>query len=539
VAERDGGQADFLLRHVLDDPDGPGLADLPGLLRRAAQQAAELNRCRSAAVVLHGADGRRSRYVPEGVDDSWLDLDPGTARAIDAVVQRAGTVQLPSRPNARALLGVPFVLRGRIAGGLFLTDPIDRDGFSDSDERTATALAAAVAALIEKSHTAIESERRDRWLSGAASLTRELVSALPGNPLQLIVERVREIAEADVVSIVQPGDDGAAFVVRASAGEREGERSWVGETLPEALSRSAARAAAGEPVNLPRIGESGLLDAETAELFEVESAILVPLAGPGRRGGLLTIGRRPGHPAFTAAELGVATMFAAQVALALELAANQARRDEFAVGAERDRIARDLHDHVIQRLFAIGLAAQGAGADLGGPSAEQLRSSLGELDEAINEIRSVIYRLTGPLVSSETSLRTRAARLLNEMEPVLGFRPSLELSGAVDFGISEDVVHDCIAVLREALTNVARHARASAAGVVISVDRESIVVEVRDDGHGLGRSTRRSGLANLRARADRRGGSLSVESDRATGTRVVWSIPSGDADGETPPENGP
>jgi signal transduction histidine kinase len=147
----------------------------------------------------------------------------------------------------------------------------------------------------------------------------------------------------------------------------------------------------------------------------------------------------------------------------------------------------------------------------------------------------VIYQLTGPLVSSETSLRARAARLLNEIEPMLGFRPSLELNGAVDFGVSEAVVHDCIAVLREALTNVARHARASTADVVISVDRESIVVEVRDNGHGLGRSTRRSGLANLRARAERRGGDISIKSDRASGTRVVWSIPSVDAADEITP----
>jgi signal transduction histidine kinase len=535
VAERDGGRADVLLRHVLDDPDGPGLADLPGLLRRAAAQAAELTRCRSAAVVLHGADGRRTRYVPDGEDDGWLDLDPGTARAIDAVVQRAGTMQLPTRPNARALLGVPFAQRGRIAGGLFLTDPIDRDRFTGADERTAIALANAVAAVIEKSHTAIESERRDRWLSGAASLTRELVSALPGNPLQLIVERVREIAEADLVAIMQPSEEGEAFVVRASAGSGEGERSWVGETLSEAMSRSAARAAAGEPLHVPRIAESDLLDAGIAETVRVESVILVPLAGPGRRGGLLTIGRRPGRPAFSAAELGVATMFAAQVALALELGANQARRDEFAVGAERERIARDLHDHVIQRLFAIGLAAQGSGAELDGLSADKLRTSLGDLDEVIKEIRSVIYQLTGPLVSSESSLRTRAARLLNEIEPMLGFRPSLELNGAVDFGVSEGVVHDCIAVLREALTNVARHARASTADVVISVERESIVVEVRDNGHGMGRSTRRSGLANLRARAERRGGDISIKSDRASGTRLVWSIPSVDAADEITP----
>jgi signal transduction histidine kinase len=218
-------------------------------------------------------------------------------------------------------------------------------------------------------------------------------------------------------------------------------------------------------------------------------------------------------------------MFAGQVALALELADSQARRDQLALIDERDRIARDLHDHVIQRLFAIGLALQNASADLPGQVGERLRAGVDDLDETIKQIRATIYRLTGPIVASRTSLRSRAAQLIEDVEPVLGFRPSLKLEGAIDFGISEDVAHDCIAVLREALSNVARHAHATATDVTIAADAEAITLEVSDDGRGMGETKRRSGLANLRARAELRAGSLTVDGRAGGGTRLVWTIP--------------
>src|SRR4051794_16618205 len=165
-----------------------------------------------------------------------------------------------------------------------------------------------------------EGGQRGRWLTGAAELAREFMFAVPADPPRLIVERVREIADADLVAIVQQSADDDSFVVRAWAGADPAEHDRIGEALPAAVFMSAARAAAGRPVSVAHIVESGLLDDEAATLLGVESAILVPIAVPGRPGGLLVIGRRPHRPEFTGAELSVATLFAAQVALALELA---------------------------------------------------------------------------------------------------------------------------------------------------------------------------------------------------------------------------
>ena len=119
----------------------------------------------------------------------------------------------------------------------------------------------------------------------------------------------------------------------------------------------------------------------------------------------------------------------------------------------------------------------------------------------------------------------QAERLVAELTPVLGFAPELQLRGPVDFGLDEDVTDDCVAVLREALSNVARHARATRATIVIAVTDETLTLEVLDDGGGIRDVARRSGLANLRTRAERRGGTLTLTSAPGAGTHLVWAIP--------------
>ncbi|MDT4901344.1 MAG: hypothetical protein QOJ78_2274, partial [Pseudonocardiales bacterium] len=297
-----------------------------------------------------------------------------------------------------------------------------------------------------------------------------------------------------------------------------------GLVLPSTTGRLTSVLATGKPMNIEHLDELAL-PAEVRDTVDIDPVILVPLTGTAPGHGVLCIGRRTGRRAFTAAETGMATMFAGQVALALELAASLARRDQLALVEERDRIARDLHDHVIQRLFAIGLTMENAATKLTGTPADRVRASVDEIDETIKQIRTTIYQLTGPIVSPHTSLRTQAIRLFDDLEVALDFRPDLAVDGPVDFGVNEDVVDDCLAVLREALTNVARHAHATRAEVVITVNTTLVQLDVRDNGCGIGAASRRSGLANLRARAERRHGSLTVQANGAHGTWLRWSIP--------------
>jgi signal transduction histidine kinase len=528
MAVGDFANADSRLRQLLDASlvDAPDRS-LPEILRDTVRAASEIVGCRYAAITVLTPAGGVEHFVPFGVEDGAIGRTPAHQSLLGTVVEEARTVRLPDteadgRPGARSLLGVPIMLRGRSAGGVYLSEPADRTDFTEQDERTAEVIATAAANFIEKARTAAANRSRDRWLTGAAELARELVSGLHAAPLRLVAERVIEVADADVATIMQPGPDEDMFVVSAVAGKHAAQ--WDGLILRSTTGKTVSVMATGKPLNIEHLNQLEMPE-EVRGGMDIDALILVPLTGtaPGR--GVLGVGRRAGRPAFSAAEMGMATMFAGQVALALELAESLARRDQLALVEERDRIARDLHDHVIQRLFAIGLTMENAASNLTGAAGDRVRTSVDEIDETIKQIRTTIYQLTGPIVSPHASIRTQAIRLFDELEVALAFRPDLAVEGPVDFGVNEDVVDDCVAVLREALTNVARHAHATRAEVAITVTATSIQLEVRDNGRGIGPATRRSGLANLRARAERRNGTLTIRSNGEQGTWLRWSIP--------------
>ena len=329
---------------------------------------------------------------------------------------------------------------------------------------------------------------QQHWLSEAAELTRSVLGGESGDPLRLLVERVQDMTEAEVVAVVGRGADRRYQVIES-----------VG------------------PVE--RYADNGGVD--------VESALLVPLPGPSLDSGALALFPRTTGRPFTPAETEAAATLAEQVSVALDLAQTRSDRERLALLDERDRIARDLHDHVIQRLFAIGLTVQSIAGQLAGDAAERLLSGVDALDETIEQIRSTIYRLRGPVVPAPKSISTKLGELVQVMEPVLGFPAQFEIHGPVEFGVDDEVGDDCVAVLREALTNVARHAEATRVRVFLSVDSSCLTLEVSDDGVGVGESARRSGLANLRARAEARQGTMTLAPGDGRGTRLTWSIPIG------------
>jgi signal transduction histidine kinase len=424
----------------------------------------------------------------------------------------------------RSIFAQPITIAGAVIGGLYLCDRAGGEPFNDADEEIAGVVATVAAAIVRRTRLRQAAEQRLQWLTESAALTRALLSGEHDNLLRLVVERVRDSAQCDLVAVLAEQADGRSHEVIQAAGPR------AAALAGRVVSAGVGAAARGVPDPAPRLVSelsSGGRQTELGDLVGAESAILAPLTGGGVEHGLLAMYRRAERPAFTEAEAAAATMFAAQMSLALELAEQRAIRERGALLDERGRIARDLHDHVIQRLFAIGLTMQSAAAQVGTQASAGLIECVEGIDEAITQIRSTIYRLTGPLVSAENSIRTRAARLVEDMTPVLGFRPDLEIQGPVDFGVEADLTDDCIAVLREALTNAAKHAHASRVTVSISVNSTELTLEVTDDGRGIGAVARRSGLANLRTRAERRSGRLIVASGPARGTRLTWTVPLG------------
>ena len=523
-----------LLRTLTDDAPASTMGET---LRRVATSAADLLGCR--CVVLTVLDRNRviGHFVPAGPDQQAVEqasrlpvregplapvVDSDRIVRVNAVREQLATS--PVNADVREVLGVPVRFDDATLGGLYACDRLDDAPFSDGDVELAVLLAEVTAAVINRSRLSQAAEQRQCWMAESAELTRALLSGEHANPLRLVVERVRDIADSDLVAVLAERPDRHSYEVIEAAGPYA--TALPGSAVTAEAPLASRVLAEGAPRAVSDLS-AATRHSDLAELVGAESAILAPLTGGGVERGLLAMYRRPERPPFTDSESEAATLFAAQLTLALELADNRAKREHGALLEERGRIARDLHDHVIQRLFAIGLTLQSSAAQNDARAAPRLLDCVDGIDQTIAQIRATIYRLTGPLISAENSIRTRAARLVEDMTVVLGFRAELEVRGPVDFGVEDDVTDDCIAVLREALTNAAKHAAATRVDVTISASASELTLEVTDDGCGIGAVSRRSGLANLRTRAERRHGRLIVASGASRGTRLTWTVPIG------------
>jgi signal transduction histidine kinase len=246
---------------------------------------------------------------------------------------------------------------------------------------------------------------------------------------------------------------------------------------------------------------------------------------------VLTVGRRHGATPFPPAEADVVASFAAQAGVALELAATRREAERLSVLEDRDRIAHDLHDLVIQRLYATGMSLQGTMPMITRPEvASRITNAVDAMDETIKDIRATIFALQTPDIPAGPDLRGEIVALVDEMTPMFGFAPSLRLGAGLRGGISREAAEQALAALREALSNAARHAGASQVDVTVDVDGDGMLsVQVTDNGIGIPDGGRRSGLRNLAGRAEKLGGELRLEpadpGAAAPGTRLEWRVP--------------
>ena len=228
---------------------------------------------------------------------------------------------------------------------------------------------------------------------------------------------------------------------------------------------------------------------------------------------------------FTETDLDLADGFASQAALALGLADSRREEQRLAVLEDRARIARDLHDHVVQKLFAAGLTLQATMGAVRDPLVtSRLSATVGQLDETIRSIRTSILELQTPR-SPTASVRGRLVAAVKDLTPVLGFSPGLEVEGPVDSMLDKALASEVEEVLREAVTNIALHADATAAAVRLTTDGRRLTVTVEDDGTGLPTAVEFSGLARVRQRVEELGGRLELEPSAQGGLLLTWSIP--------------
>jgi signal transduction histidine kinase len=262
---------------------------------------------------------------------------------------------------------------------------------------------------------------------------------------------------------------------------------------------------------------------------ELGPAVAVPIgSGDSVRGIVLLVRAADGNE-FTDREIEPLQGFAAQAAVAMEPAGRRQGAERIAVLQDRDRIARDLHDLAVQRLFATGTTPQSAGRFIDHEEASgRVLRAVDDLDETIRIIRSAIFGLRSREGTGGTGPRARAVRVIGEAAPVPGFPPSVRMEGLVDTRVPKETADDLVAVLSESLANVARHARADRAEVVLETDGREVRLTVADNGAGIPAGGRRSGLRNMAERAERLGGGLDVTGSAGRGTTLVGHVPVGE-----------
>jgi signal transduction histidine kinase len=514
--------------------------ELEVLLRSIVETAVTLVDARYGAMGVIGDGNRLAEFIPVGLTapeiaaiHHWpegkgllglLVTEPEPLRLADIKDHEASFGFPPGHPPMKSFIGAPIRIRGEVYGNLYLTEKQGGGQFDTEDEAVLVALAAAAGVAIENARLYEEARRQQRWLSATAEVTKHLLSgAEPGDALSMITEKALEMTGADIVMVSLPMADGRHVRVEHAAGE--GAEHALGLVVPLANSVTEQVIGTGERISVPDYRAEERVSDIAKDRLPLGPLEVVPLGAPGKVRGVLSAGRRQGSMPLSAAAADMLATFAAQAAIGLELAEHRRQAEQMAVFEDRDRIAKDLHDLVIQRLYATGMSLQGVTSQIRAPEvADRVARSVDALDDTIREIRSAIFALQAHPDAKPAALRARILFIAQEMAAAIGFAPSLQLDGALDTVVPEVIAEHLLTALREALSNAARHSQASAVGVTVTVNHD-LVLTVSDDGVGISPGGRRSGLRNLKQRAAGLGGSLVVRARDGGGTELIWRVP--------------
>lgn len=516
--------------------------DLHATLQRITEAAVTLVDARYGALGVLDEDGTAlADFITVGIDDEThrsIGALPKGLGLLGSLITDASTLRLadlredpdragfpPNHPPMVSFLGVPIRTRDRVFGNLYLTDKTTAEVFTDIDEELVQALAGAAAVAIDNARLYEETERRQATLAAFRQVAQALLEG--GHRDEILGEvarRAADLAGADLAAIVLPGRDADELEIAVVVGTGEDELAGVG--FPRATSRSGQVLATGRPVALDDVAADPRPGPFQARQ-DLGPALFVPLGAQGGPVGTLVVARLAGAGGFASLEQEITTSFASQAGLVVEHERQRARLQDLALLEDRDRIARDLHDTVIQGIFATGLTLQGAARLVDEPTARRrVADAVDQLDEIVRHIRTVIFGIETERVAAPEGFRRRALGVIEESSRAIGHEPRLTFAGPVDTVVGDALADDLLAVLREALSNVARHAWASVVDVHLEVTAGQVTLVVRDDGLGPGEGARRgNGLRNLAERAAAHGGHASMEPGDPTGTVVTWTAP--------------
>ncbi|WUO07850.1 GAF domain-containing protein [Streptomyces virginiae] len=516
--------------------------DLPQVLRGIVEAAVVLVDAEYGALGVIGDDKKLAEFLPVGIGDELRarigDLPSGHG-ILGELIRHPQTLRLSelsehpasygfpaNHPPMHSFLGVPIRVRDDVFGNLYLTEKRGGMEFDAEDEAVLSTLAVAAGIAIENARLFENVRLRERWMAANAEITSALLSgALESEVLEGMLARSTDITGADLGVFYLVG---AAGELRGSLSLGEAAEAHRGIVLPS-IEGTLAEAALSEDglVVVSDVAHDERVRVQPDRWERFGPAVAVAIGTKERLSGVLILARLRGRAPFSPLEVAALPGFAGQAALALELADRRRDAEQMSLLEDHDRIARDLHDLAIQRLFATGMTLQSAQRFVEHPQAsERLTRAIDDLDATIKIIRSTIFGLREHETSGTTpKLRLRAVQAMDQAAVVLGFAPALRMEGLIDTDVPPGVADEIIAVLGEALTNVARHAEAGHAEVSIRATDGGVTVEVGDDGIGMPDGGRRSGLRNLAERAERLGGELSVSARTGGGTRLVWRVP--------------
>jgi signal transduction histidine kinase len=509
-------------------------------LQRIVETACWLVDAKYAALGVIGDDRRLVAFHHHGVDDETVAAighlpeghgvlgllidDPRPIRLRD-VAEHPASVGYPAHhPPMRSFLGVPVRVGGAVFGNLYLSEKRSGEEFTPADETLVVALAAAAGSAISNARLHEDLETRERSLRALQEIATALLAGTdPDTVLQLVASHAKELLDADAAAIALPDRTGERLVVDVAVGNGI---DVLGASIPIDGSIAGEVMRTGRPIKIEDGAADGRTTKPLVDALDAGPILFVPLWLEGTPFGTLAVARRKDGLRFGDSGLVLLQSFAIQASLALEYARTHRELYRLAVYEDEERIARDLHDSVIQQLFAIGLSLQGAVRLSGDPVlGDRLQRAVDDLDTTIRDIRSTIFALDRGARTSE-GVHANARVLLTELADVYGLESELHVSGLADVQLPHDVTAHVLSTLREAVSNTGRHARASRLDVRLETDGKELLLCIEDDGVGMPEHIeRRSGLRNMDLRARALGGTMEIWPGEASGTRVEWRVP--------------
>ncbi|WP_280678029.1 GAF domain-containing sensor histidine kinase [Cryobacterium sp. CG_9.6] len=520
---------------------------LDAVLKRVVESACQLLNAQYGALGVIGENQSLSHFITVGFDEETvrkvgplpvgkgvlglLIREPQPIRLHDLGQHPAAAGFPEHHPPMVSFLGVPVRVRDVVFGNLYLTEKEGGGDFTPEDQELAVALAAAAGVAIENARLFDEARRRAAWLEACADMARDLLRSFDnddddgGSGLVTVAQRAMFESDSVLALVGLPTDE--TDTVFCAAGAGAGASAVIGRSVAMGVTALAQVRATGVSTVLTALSQ--VIDPSVAADLRgcpnLGHTLLVALGPPGEGQGVLLLARAPGSSPFSATDVEMSAVFGSYVALGLELANVHRMREQQAVFGDRDRIARDLHDLVIQCLFAAGLSMQSLRRFTDDPVAlERIAAVTVELDSTIHELRDTIYSLRGASKDS-ASMSSKILAVISAGTRSLTFAPNIRLSGPIDADLGESLTENLLAVITEALSNVTRHAAATSVRISVTADHGRIRLLIVDNGQGFTQPVRSSGLDNLRQRARICGGRFEVKSEPGEGVRLSWSAP--------------